>query len=111
MRLGVCIFTGVVAFAPSLVALLLQLNRLTGIQVLEWVVPCALWGLAWTRGPQRALLLPLPIALFLACIVLVPVPDGFTWPRLAGVALALAVTAAAVTGIRATIAWSALAVI
>lgn len=110
VRLGVAIFTGVVAFVPSLITLIVSAASATWYLPLEWAIPVVLWVLAWRSRSGRSVLLPLPIALFLTAITVVPVPDSFTWPRLAGIALALAVTAAAVSGLRWTLAWSAYAV-
>ncbi|MGI9197833.1 MAG: sensor histidine kinase [Candidatus Nanopelagicales bacterium] len=110
IRIGVAIFTGVVAFAPSLASFAVLGVGMTWIQVATWVAPFSLWIIAWTRISTRPLLLPLAIGVFMTLIVVAPVPEGFTWPRLAGIALALAVTAAAVSGIPATLLWSAYAV-
>ncbi len=110
MRLGIVIFTGLVAFAPTLVSFIIQREALTWQVMLTWAAPAAIWGSGWVREMGRTLIFPAAIAVFLALIVLLPVPDGFTWPRLAGVALALAVTAAAVSGVAATAVWSAAAV-
>ena len=110
MRVGVAIFTGVVAFAPSLLYFVVSRANVTWLLVLEWAIPFGLWLLAWRSGPRRAVLLPLPIAVFMAAVVAFPVPSGFTWTRLAGIALALAVTAAAMSGLKWTLAWSAYAV-
>lgn len=109
--MGVAIFTGIVAFLPSLISLAVQRADVTWLQVLVWAIPVALWLAAWRRAQSRATLLPIPIALFMAAVVAIPVPDGFTWPRLAGIALALSVTAASVSGLGVTLAWSAYAVV
>ena len=109
--MGVALFTGVIAFAPSLFFILLAGSDTSWLLILEWAIPFGLWLLAWRSGPGRSLLLPLAIATFITAIVTIPVHEGFAWPRLAGIALALAVTAAAVSGLGWTLAWSAYAVV
>lgn len=104
------IFTGLVAFAPSLLNLIIKRADITWPLALAWVIAVGLWLLAWTAHARRSALLPLPIALFLTLIAALPVPNDYTWPRLAGIALALAVTSAAVSGVLPTIAWSVYAV-
>lgn len=108
--MGVAIFTGVVAFAPSLLYFVVSRADVTWPLVLAWAIPFGLWILAWRGGPRRAVLLPLPMALFMAAIVIFPVPSDFAWPRFAGIALALAVTAAAMSGLTWTLVWSVYAV-
>ena len=108
--MGVALFTGFVAFVPSLVSFVFAGAGVTWIQGATWAGSFALWLFAWGRARARPVLLPLAIAAFMTLIVVIPVPEAFTWPRLAGIALALAVTAAAVSSIPATLLYSAYAV-
>lgn len=111
LRIGVAMFVGVVAFVPSLVMCVVSRADVTWIVLLQATIPAALWLLAWRSGSARSVRLPLSLALFMATVVLIPVPDGFAWPRLAGIALSLAVTAAVVASPRWTFVWSSYAVI
>lgn len=96
IRLGVAAFTGVMAFGPSLAYLLLEPARSGPLQWVMCLLPLALWLAAWQPRARRWLL-PGSLALFMSFIVMLPVPAGFTWPRLAGIGLSLAITAAALS--------------
>lgn len=103
IQAGIAAFCGLIGFGPSLAALVLGWQYATPINVAMLGVPLALWVSAWFVPRLRPILLTGGLALLLALIVLMPPSGEFVWPRIASVALALAITAAVVTNVPVTI--------
>ena len=103
IQAGIAAFCGLIGFGPSLAALVIGWQYATPMDVAMLGIPLALWVSGWFVPRFRPILLTGGLALLLALIVLVPPSGEFVWPRLASVALALAITAAAVTNVPATV--------
>ena len=79
--------------------MLLDLGSVSPTNVAVLAIPLVLWASGWFTRRLRPMLLTASLSLMLAGIVLLPSTSTFLWPRLASVALALAITAAAMTGV------------
>lgn len=102
IRIGIAAFCGLIAFAPSAIAMLRDWTSVSLANVAVLVIALALWTCGWFSRRLRPALLTGSLALMLAGIVLLPPTSAFIWPRLASVALALAITAAAMTNVPVT---------
>ncbi len=102
IRRGIAAVSGVVGFGPSVVALFAQRDLIDLVDIAVLVIPMAVWVSAWFARRYTQTLLTGSLALFLLGIVIIPCSAGFLWPRLAGIALALAITAATTGGVVTT---------